>query len=174
MDLKIPEKMNLGAMILYIINNQVYKTSLVDIVKLSISKFKNICFIALTSPHDTLSSDFIKSGIDVSKIFFIDAISKNTKTNLKVLPLPSPQALLEMDTGIDEMIVGGGAQCFILDSLSSLLAYGDSLTLSKFINMITQKIKESNTCGVFICLDKDISSNLINDISMFSDEVIRV
>jgi hypothetical protein len=110
----------------------------------------------------------------VKRIFFIDAISKVPRHDLKVLLLPSPQAFLEMDTGIEEIIVGGGAECFIFDSLSTLLKYGDSLALSKFINTISAKIKSSNMCGIFTCLKKDISSNLISDISMFADQVITI
>ncbi len=161
-----------GRVILFIIPNEMYRQSILQLVSAMTKKFKNLCFITLNRPHYALVDDFKKMNIDIKRLFFIDAVTKKTTENIKVLLVSSPRAFLELNTGIEEIIVGSGADCFIFDSLSTLLLYGDSLGVARMVHMMAMKIRSEKLHGVFTCLEKDISSSLVSDISMFSDEVI--
>ncbi len=163
-----------GRVLLFVISNNVYYDSLGEIMKVVPQKFKSICYISLNKPHNILAEAFRRIGIDVSRIFFIDAVSREPASNVKVMLISSPKSLMELDTGIEEIMTGSDAECFVFDSLSTLLIYGDSLTLTKFVHEITLKLRKKNVCIIFTCLDKDISTNLINDITMFADEVVYI
>jgi KaiC/GvpD/RAD55 family RecA-like ATPase len=144
------------------------------VVHVLTKKFINICYVSLNKPHNVIVNAFRNGGVDINKLFFIDAVSKRPAENVRVLLIPSPKSLMELDSGIDEIILGSGADCFIFDSLSNLLLYGDPHVLTKFFHVLNLRLRSINAGAFFITLEKHLSSNLINDIRMFADKVINL
>ncbi len=175
MDEKDMEKaVSKGKIVLLVMPSDVYYEEMKKLMRVLSKRFKNICYISLNRPHNILARAFREYGIDVKRIFFIDAVSKQPEPDIKVLLIPSPRSLMELDTGIEEIIMGMGADCFVFDSLSTILLYGDSLVLTKFFHVLSLKLRSINASAFFTALEKHVSSNLISDISMFADSVVRV
>jgi KaiC/GvpD/RAD55 family RecA-like ATPase len=144
------------------------------VVHVLTKKFSNICYVSLNKPHNAIVKAFRNGGVDVSKLFFIDAVSKQPEKDVRVLLIPSPKSLMELDSSIDEIILGSGADCFIFDSLSKLILYDDPLVLTKFFHVLTLRLRSINAGAFFTVLEKHLSSRVINDIRMFSDRVINL
>ena len=60
------------------------------------------------------------------------------------------------------------------DSLSTLLIYNQSKSVSKFAHFLTGKMREWKIKGVLISLQKNIDENLIAQVSQFCDRIIEV
>ena len=144
------------------------------VVQILTKKYKSICYVSLNKPHNVIVRAFKNGGVDIRRLFFIDAVSKQPEPDIKVLLIPSPRSLMELDTGIEEIITGSGADCFVFDSLSTLLLYGDPLVLTKFFHVLSLKLRSANIAAFFTALEKHMSTNLIGDISMFADDVINL
>jgi hypothetical protein len=162
-----------GRVILYIMPDTLYKESILSLMKGLTVSFRSVCFVTLNKPHYVLADEFTRAGIDTKRIFFIDAVSRKTEGGLKTLLISSPRALLELNTGIEEIIIGSGAECFVFDSLSTLLLYGDQMAVSRMVHFIAMRIRGERMSAVFTCLEKDTSSSLVGDISMFTDGTMR-
>ena len=100
---------------------------------------------------------FKKKGIDVKKLFFIDAISgaigeKSTAGNCQIVQNPS--ALTELSIQITNACVTKKPSFFIMDSLSTMLVYNNENATIRFIHYLTVQLRKSKIAGVIFCLKK--------------------
>ena len=62
----------------------------------------------------------------------------------------------------------------ILDSLSTLLIYEEPSTVIKFSHSIISAFRSREVKAVLTCLEGDVGSELIKDLSMFVDKVVEL
>jgi len=60
------------------------------------------------------------------------------------------------------------------DSLSTLLVYNQSKSVTKFAHFLTGKMREWKIKGVLISLQKNTDERLIAQVSQFCDRIIEV
>jgi len=58
-----------------------------------------------------------------------------------------------------------------MDDISTMLLYSPSVTISKFIHFITNKLRLFDVAGVFLAVEKGLDPALLTQISTFADLV---
>jgi hypothetical protein len=138
---------------------------------------EDVCYITLNKTFDSLKEIFEKNKIDISKVVFVDAISKtikNVPTQTKgCYYLSAPNSLTEISLQVSHFIKHG-FDYIVFDSLTNLLIYQKKAPVAKFLSTIINKIADSNTKGVFYSLDSKAHEELIEEASMFVDKVVKV
>src|SRR3989338_9399548 len=166
--------------VLFIANPEDYVSQNLALLKdfVNVKKMAGI-YVTVNRPYLSLLSLLKKGGIDTSRMFFIDLVTKTlndmperksnrifmgSATNLTDLSLAISQAVSANPT----------AKKFIyLDSLSTMLIYNEAGSLSRFSHFLTGRLREWNVDGVFISLDSESDKELTNKMAQFCDKVVR-
>lgn len=160
--------------IVFLIPNKDYQDMLISITKSVADKVGNVLYISLNRPAEKIIEILKGDNIDTKKLFFVDAITKGFKSKVSkrgVMYISSPKNFDKFKNELNQ-ILEKKFGCLIFDSLSTLPLYQDEHIIVRFIHDLVTKLIVAHESGIFICLSRDIDSNLIKDISMFADEVI--
>lgn len=160
-----------------IIPDKDYKKKWMNLVKELSTVDGKICYISLNTPYETLLDSFKIMGIDASKFYFIDAITKTAtipEESEKCEYVSSPGALTELSLAISNLLDSKTFDYLIFDSLSTLLVYENENTVTKFIHQLISKIRVMKSKAVFSILKQDTGSVLLKDINMFADRVLDI
>lgn len=172
MDIKSEIKNN--NVILIVTPGVEYNNLIVDMAK-SVSG-KNVCYVTLNKTFDSLKELFDKNKINYEKFVFIDGISKTIKNMPDQAKacyfISNPAALTELSLKINSLI-NHGFEFIVFDSITSLLVYEKNAPVSRFIGSVVAKVRESKVKGLFYALDLKDQENLIQEISMFVDKVVK-
>jgi KaiC/GvpD/RAD55 family RecA-like ATPase len=170
----IAKELSKNQTVLLLMSGLDYNKNILQILK----KLKgNICYVTLNKTFDSLLENFKKSKINTDNIIFIDAISKTVKQTPDqsegVYYISSPSALTEISISIDRFL-RHGFDYLIFDSLTNLLVYESNAPVGKFVSSLINKIKGSKTKAIFYSLSGKEQDALINQVSMFVDNVIKI
>jgi len=161
---------------LYLIAPEKYFEGVMRVLKKEI-KNTNTIFVTTNKPYGHLINTFKKHGIPHNKTFFIDCISKYVGEKIEQEPenclfVEGPQNLTAIGIAINESVKHlPGKKTMFLDSLSTLLIYHDSNTLSKFSNFFINKMRVLDIDTIVLALESDINKEAIKLIQSLADEV---
>jgi len=137
----------------------------------------NICYVSLNRPYNTLLDILADAGVDTSKFYFIDGITKTAELAEECENctfVSSAGALTELSLALANLLDERKFDFLLFDSLSTLLVYEEEVVVTKFVHSLMAKVRVSNCRGVFTCLKRDLDSVLIKDINMFADKVVDI
>lgn len=157
------------------IESGAYRKKMKELVGISSSLFKKICYVTVNDPYKTIASG-IASGTK-SEIFWIDCVTSTVKTpaaEKNVTFVSSPHALTEISIAIKKTIQKEGTDFSIFDSLSALLVYEQPPTVLKFIHNIVLTLREAELNACFVILKEDVKEELMKDLAMFVDMVVKL
>jgi archaellum biogenesis ATPase FlaH len=126
-------------------------------------------YVSLNKTQKSTEELLQKSGVDTSRLFFIDCVSKE-KMHEDVLHI-SPEDLDMLSTAIQTFIKDiPGEKFMIIDALSTLLIYNNENKVAKFVQEITEYASE-NKVYVVAFSPKTKGEELLNKIFNFFDKV---
>ena len=134
-------------------------------------------YVTLNTPCSSLSANLKDKGIDTSKLYFVDAISKQsgtTTTSDNCSFVQNPQSLTELSLVTTKAVNTGKSKFLFFDSVSTLLIYNSLETTEKFMHYLINKIRSLGLLGIIISLDEEKSNKLIPVISQFCDKIIHL
>jgi len=164
-----------GQIIVLLIPDEEYSRRILKITKEIANVCDNLCYVSLNLPYAPLINNFKKEGIDISKFYVIDGITQTAeiaKNRDGVEYVSSPGALTELSLAISHLLETRKFEYIIFDSLSTLLVYEASPTVTKFVHSLMAKIRVVGCKAIFTCLKQDSSSVLLKDVNMFSDRIL--
>jgi len=139
------------------------------ILKTKTFKNKVGIYVSLNKTQKSTEELLQKNGIDTSKLFFIDCVSKE-KIREDVLHIP-PENLDVLSTAIHTFIKDiPGEKFMIIDALSTLLIYNNENKVAKFVQEVTKYASE-NQVYVIAFSPKTQGEELLNKIFNFFDDV---
>lgn len=151
----------------------------IDIVKMMAENGYYIIVITTNQPSEVLKRNYEKSGIDLGRLFFIDAI---TSYAIGTTPPPeqdtrfvsNPSNLTDIGIAITRALTEYSARkpCILFDSVSTMLIYLPSATISKFIHNITNRLRLIDTPGIFLAVGKGLDPMMVSNLSTFMDDII--
>lgn len=166
--------------ILVIVSAMRYVETNVNLLKIFCNE-KNLSgiYITVNRPYENISSLLDTNKVNTSNLFFIDAITKTiniaSRRTEHCLYISSAESLTELSIAVSEAVkVIHGEKFLFLDSLSTLLMYNSSGTITKFAHFLTTKIREWGIKGVLVSLEKETDEKLISQLTQFVDKVIVV
>lgn len=134
-------------------------------------------YITLNRPYDNIINLMRREGIDIKKLSFIDCISKEiSKPKIKTgcIFVRSPADLTEIAVALDKLFEHSKHGFIFFDSLDTLLVYNKLDRVIKFIHFITGKMRIYGINGVLLGLHEKITEELIDEISPFTDKIIKL
>jgi len=152
----------------------------VSVLKVLTKKDNFGLYITVNQPYKRLVQILNERGVDTSRMFFIDCISRmaggKSKREKNVLFIASPSGLTEIGIAVSQVIESfpDKKKYLYMDALSTLIIYNTAGSIAKFSHFLMSKIKILGLSGVFIAVNREIDETLIAQISKFCDKVIRM
>jgi len=132
----------------------------------------------LNKLYNALTKSLKDNSIDIKKFCFVDGVTKtadpSAKSDGNVKYVSSPSALTQLSVMTIADCKEHKPECVLFDSLSTLLIYQKGDVVTQFIHSLTGKIRTFGCVGIFTALEGDIGSDLIKEMGMFVDKVIRL
>jgi hypothetical protein len=135
--------------------------------------------ITTNFPYSVLRKLYEQGGVDLTKVSFIDAVTRNSVGSAEDIPgvvryINNPANLTDMGIAVTEVLKEhhGGKVCILYDSISTLLIYISSANISKFIHFVTNKLRLMDISGVFLAVEKGLDPMLMTQLTTFVDTVI--
>jgi len=135
--------------------------------------------ITTNFPYTILKKLYGESGIDLSGVYFVDAVTHHTIGSAENIPgivryVNNPANLTGMGIGVTEMLNEHKDEkiCILFDSISTLLVYLPSTDISKFIHFVTNKLRLMDISGVFLAVEKGLDPMLMTQLTTFVDKVV--
>ena len=153
-----------------------FQTDFPKILNEIASVSKKICYVSLSKPFLSLQTTLKKTRLNADSIFILDLITRSVfepKETDNCVYLDSPENLTDVSIVISE-ILKQDIDIIIFDSISTFLIYKESKPIIKFIHNIITKIKVSNKKALFLCIKEEKARDLIENVSMFVDKMIKV
>ncbi|MDD4300574.1 MAG: hypothetical protein PHO78_07985 [Methanomicrobium sp.] len=148
--------------------------------KIAEAKYRTI-IITINNPSPLLKDFYRAKGIDISKVYFIDAI---TKYALGALPgdldnsvfINNPGNLTDIGIALTEMLKENPDEktCVIIDSINTMLIYLPTPTLTKFVHFLSSKLRLMKCFGFYLTVKEGIDPMLMMQLKTFSDESIEI
>lgn len=132
-------------------------------------------YVTLNKGYKFVIKNLEAQGCDVSKLYFIDGITKTQAEDAKAdncTFISSPQALTELSLAISTATNTGRFEFLFLDSVNTILIYNDLKTTEKFTHYVITKLRETNVGGIIFSLEEESANKLIPIITQFCDECI--
>jgi hypothetical protein len=140
-----------------------------------------VIVVTTNQPYSILKKAYEKDGIDLSKLRFIDAI---TRYAIGEVPsgIPgarftsSPSDLTQLGIAIGDSLkeMSGRKAAILLDSVSTMLIYLPSANLSKFIHFVSSKLKILDMAGIFLAVEDGLDPMLLSQLTTFVDQVVNM
>uniref|UniRef100_A0A7J2TIN7 KaiC-like domain-containing protein n=1 Tax=Archaeoglobus fulgidus TaxID=2234 RepID=A0A7J2TIN7_ARCFL len=175
---KIKAAIDSGAEIILVkVDAKSYVKVSLEIVKF-FSSFADGVYVTLNKPYFSLKRMFLKEGIDISKLYFIDSITMQVggeiidEDRCFYLNSPDPvQLQVAIERAMD--LITSNNRFIYIDSLSTISLYKSFETLIKFLRHVTGKIRLRGFVGTIFTLEKEMDETYYSQISLMCDEVIE-
>ncbi|MGV8162908.1 MAG: hypothetical protein ACP5N2_06275 [Candidatus Nanoarchaeia archaeon] len=96
-----------------------------------------LIYVSLNKPHESVDASLKERGIDTKKIFFIDCLTNEQKSEEVILV--NPTQLDKLNQVIDLFIKEiPGKKALIVDALSTLLIYNNENKVALFVKEVTE------------------------------------
>ncbi|HUK39032.1 MAG TPA: hypothetical protein VLV30_07960 [Methanomicrobiales archaeon] len=140
-----------------------------------------VIVVTTNQPYAILRKNYEKDGIDLSKVGFIDAITRYAVGEVPagakgVRFTSSPSDLTQLGIAISDSLkdMGGRKAAILIDSVSTMLIYLPSTSLSKFIHFVSSKLKILDMAGIFLAVEDGLDPTLLSQLTTFVDQVVNM
>jgi hypothetical protein len=134
--------------------------------------------ITTNYPYSVLTKMYAQSGIPVTSVSFIDAVTRNSVGSAENIPgivrfINNPANLTDLGIAVTEVLKEhSGKVCIMFDSVSTMLIYLSSANISKFIHFVTNKLRLMDVSGIFLAVEKGLDPMLMTQLTTFVDTVV--
>jgi len=134
--------------------------------------------VTVNKPYKVLTKVYAKDGINPESYYVIDAVTQYSggvcPQTPRVKYVNSPANLTDLGIAITEVIkqMPEGKKCIIFDSVSMLLIHIPSVTASKFLHFVVNKLQISDISGIFLSVEKGLDPLVMSQMSAFVDHVM--
>jgi hypothetical protein len=135
--------------------------------------------VTVNQPYRVLMKRYAKEGLNPQKIYVIDAVTQYSggtcDDGKNVRYVTNPANLTDLGIAITEMLkhIPDQQRCIIFDSVSMLLIHTPSVTASKFLHFVMNKLRLSNIDGIFLCVEKGLDPVVLSQLSSFVDRIVE-
>jgi KaiC/GvpD/RAD55 family RecA-like ATPase len=136
-------------------------------------------YITFNRPFEQLIVDLNANNVDLSRLIFIDCISKmagrfpGKKEN--AVFIDNPSSLEEVGMYAEKILARmPGERFVILDSISSLLIYNDENSTREFCHFLVNKLRLEKIGGFLLTVEKEDLEKVIELLQPLVDKVIKI
>jgi len=135
--------------------------------------------ITINQPYKILAKNYAKHGIDLDSIFIIDTVTQYSGGMCEPHPhvkyVNNPSNLTDLGIAITEVIKQEPDErfCIMFDSINMLLIHIPSVTASKFLHFVVNKLKLADISGIFFSVEKGLDPVIFSQMSAFVDKIVN-
>lgn len=140
---------------------------------------RNGVYITFNRPFEQIVKDFEAAKIDLSKVIFIDCVSKmagrfpGKKEN--AVFIDNPSSLEEIGMYAEKILARlPGDKFIILDSISNLMIYNDENSAREFAHFLVNKMRLEKVGGFLLTVEKEDVDKVVELIEPLVDKVIKL
>ncbi|UCB59140.1 MAG: hypothetical protein JSV67_02235 [Thermoplasmatales archaeon] len=134
--------------------------------------------VSANRPYANLVNVYMENGIDVSRMFILDCLSKSQhaeKPAENVVFIENLSALTDISLSLDENMNNMSGRKFIFfDSLTTMLIHNKPYVLARFIHNIFTKMRLKGVGGALISLQDNSNRDIRAEIAQLCDKVIKI
>jgi len=171
-------------LILVNLEEERYYDKLINLLRNITKDHKKVCYLCLNRPYNDVLIDIQKNSLDVNNFFFIDTLASYYKKQENLnncIFIDSPRNIEEIKKTIKIVVNKEGCEGLFVDTISSLLLYNEGSFIIRLVHDLKSGIitESKNLKRSFLIslkrddIPKEDYTNLLKDLSMFSDEVIQ-
>ncbi len=138
-----------------------------------------VCVITTNYPYRVLSRLYESAGLDLERIAFIDAITPYALGSMppadaRCRYVEAPTDLTAIGIGVTEVLRAHPHEptCILIDSVSTMLIYLSSTSLSKFIHFVANRLRLLDHSGIFLAVEQGLDPMLLTQLVTFVDATI--
>ncbi len=151
-----------------------------DLVRDLTEKGFTVLVITTNQPSAILRRSYGQNGIDLTRIRFIDAITKYALGSVpesadRTTFISNPANLTDTGIALTGMLheLQSEETCILFDSISTMLIYLPSTHISKFIHFVTNKLRLLDVAGIFLAVEEGLDPVMLSQLTTFVDRVVR-
>ena len=150
----------------------------ISVIKNILSRSCTPIIITVNQPYKVLAKTYAKEGIEMEKIYVIDAVTQYSggisDPTPRVKFVNNPANLTDLGIAITELLkqIQSEKKCIMFDSVSMLLIHIPAATASKFLHFVVNKLKLSDISGIFLCVEKGLDPVILSQMSAFVDKIV--
>jgi hypothetical protein len=169
------ESLERNQILIYVVSGADYLEKLIDLFrKVSNSGCNNIVYLTLNRSSGEVLKILEKNQISEKSFSFIDATQKNAGVAAaENTASVDPSLLTDISIQIFNILEKEGINVLVVDPISTLLIYNPDISVMKFLHFVVSGIRQTKNKAVFLFLKEDSSKPLFNDLSMFSDKIVK-
>jgi hypothetical protein len=150
-----------------------------EIVKDLIGAGYTIVIVSTNQPYEVIRRSYERNGIDLSSVFFIDAITNYAvgsvppvARNVKFISTPSN--LTELGIAMIGVLgdLSEKQRCVVFDSVNTMFIYLPSVDVSKFLHYIGNRLRILEIPGIFLAVRKGLNPMVLSRIGTLVDEIV--
>jgi len=154
------------------------RKSNISICRQVLAQGYTLVVVTTSYPFMVLRKLYEYEGLDLSRIYFIDAVTRySLGTTPDAAPhctfISNPSNLTDLGIAITGQLqaIPDEKICLFFDSISTLVLYLPSGSISKFIHFVTTKLRLLAHSGIFLAVEKGLDPMLLTQITTFVDSV---
>ena len=139
----------------------------------------DLIIIAVNQPASILNSLYERNSFDISRISYVDTITKYSLGTTPDLPrtrfVAQPGDLTAIGIALTEMLKERNPEktIVLLDSVNAMLIHISSGNITKFIHFISSKLRLMNLGGVFLAVEAGLDPVLMSLLTTFADGTLE-
>mgnify|MGYP001605979500 CR=1 FL=1 len=171
-------KLKKGEIVLVTTSSTKYAATNIEILKYYLNDLNSYgIYVTVNTPSAILLKSLVQKGVNTENLFVIDAItpgSSEMQRSGNVVFVGSPSALTDISISADSAVksIAKKDKFLFLDSISTLVLYNESESVTKFAHFLINKMKEWGISGAIISLEKETDEKMLSQLSQFCDKVI--
>ena len=132
-----------------------------------------ICYITVNRPYKTIVEELETQRLRGDRISFLDATPGEKKSSSEYVAVASPTHLTELSLAISKQIEEG-FDLAVFDSIDTLALYNEWKVAIKFLHLIINKIRASQSRALFLAIVSHDTSEIAKDLYMLVDSVLNL
>jgi len=147
-----------------------YREDLRRLVESITKQHPRLLLLSYNTGYEILDEEFRKSGVDVSRIRYIDAVTPVKQEVPGCVYIGSGTSYTEIAIQLTKNIEEYKPAVVLIDSLSSIIV--DESTKSQLIQDLINKIRVSDTFGILTVMKEHANNQLFKDSKMWVDCIV--
>ncbi|HTY15469.1 MAG TPA: hypothetical protein VMC42_07150 [Methanoregulaceae archaeon] len=151
-----------------------------DVMREMTTNDYSVILLSVTLPNMVIRRTYTAAGINLSQVHVVDAVTKYSggpvdSADTQCHYISNPGNLTDIGIVITELLktVPSQKKCLFFDDVSTMLLYSPSVTISKFIHFMTNKLRLYDVSGVLLAVEKGLDPALVTQLSTFADLVVQ-
>jgi archaellum biogenesis ATPase FlaH len=132
-----------------------------------------ILYITFNQSASKIISELSAKGIDATKVFVIDMVSKDKGYEISsaenISDFDSPTQLTDLLLALEEKMSSKEKPSLMFDSISTLLVYNDKESAQKFLHSLVAKVHKADSRIVLLASNDSATKDAFSTISQFCD-----